>query len=99
GQPKGVMLTHGGMSNRLCWMAAHYGMDENEIVLQKTTYTFDVSVWELFLPLMIGGILCFAKPGGEKDPEYLYRLIDEQKVTTLHFVPSMLAAFLHALPE
>ncbi|TGV18051.1 amino acid adenylation domain-containing protein, partial [Mesorhizobium sp. M00.F.Ca.ET.186.01.1.1] len=99
GQPKGVMLTHGGMSNRLCWMAAHYGMDEQEVVLQKTTYTFDVSVWELFLPLMIGGVLCFAKPGGEKDPEYLYRLIDEQKVTTLHFVPSMLAAFLHTLPD
>ncbi|MDH6351875.1 amino acid adenylation domain-containing protein [Brevibacillus sp. 1238] len=99
GQPKGVMLTHGGMSNRLCWMAAHYGMDENEVVLQKTTYTFDVSVWELFLPLMIGGVLCFAEPGGEKDPEYLYRLIDEQKVTTLHFVPSMLAAFLHTLPD
>ncbi|MED1721282.1 non-ribosomal peptide synthetase/type I polyketide synthase [Brevibacillus parabrevis] len=99
GQPKGVMLTHGGMANRLCWMAAHYGMDEQEVVLQKTTYTFDVSVWELFLPLMIGGVLCFAKPGGEKDPEYLYRLIDEQQITTLHFVPSMLAAFLHALPD
>ncbi|MDR9504671.1 amino acid adenylation domain-containing protein [Brevibacillus agri] len=99
GQPKGVMLTHGGMSNRLRWMAAHYGMDENEVVLQKTTYTFDVSVWELFLPLMIGGVLCFAKPGGEKDPEYLYRLIDEQQITTLHFVPSMLAAFLHTLPD
>ncbi|MGG1252290.1 non-ribosomal peptide synthetase [Brevibacillus agri] len=74
-------------------------MDENEVVLQKTTYTFDVSVWELFLPLMIGGVLCFAKPGGEKDPEYLYRLIDEQQITTLHFVPSMLAAFLHTLPD
>ncbi|AWX56431.1 hybrid non-ribosomal peptide synthetase/type I polyketide synthase [Brevibacillus brevis] len=99
GNPKGVLLTHGGMTNRLRWMADQYGMDEKEVVLQKTTYTFDVSVWELFLPLMIGGVLCLAKPGGEKDPDYLYNLICEQEVTTLHFVPSMLAGFLHALPE
>ncbi|MCE3199515.1 non-ribosomal peptide synthetase [Paenibacillus sonchi] len=99
GKPKGVLLTHGGLVNRLRWMAEAYGMDEREVVLQKTTYTFDVSVWELFLPLMTGGVLCLAKPGGEKDPDYLYRLINEQGITTLHFVPSMLSGFVHALPE
>ncbi|WP_233476482.1 non-ribosomal peptide synthetase/type I polyketide synthase [Paenibacillus sonchi] len=99
GKPKGVMLTHGGLVNRLRWMAEAYGMDEREVVLQKTTYTFDVSVWELFLPLMTGGVLCLAKPGGEKDPDYLCQLINEQGITTLHFVPSMLSGFVHALPE
>ena len=99
GQPKGVMLTHGGLANRLQWMKEAYRMDEQEVILQKTPYTFDVSVWELFLPLMIGGVLCLAKPGGEKDPDYLHSLIGSQGITTLHFVPSMLSSFVHALPE
>src|SRR5262249_14596683 len=63
-------------------------------VLQKTPMSFDVSVWEFLWPLMTGASLIVARPGGHQDPDYLRKLIGEQQVTTLHFVPSMLQAFL-----
>lgn len=96
GKPKGAMNTHAAVCNRLLWMQQEYGLNENDRVLQKTPISFDVSVWELFWPLLAGSRLVIAQPGGHKDPSYLGRVIAERKITTIHFVPSMLAAFLHA---
>ena len=94
GMPKGVMNTHRGISNRLLWMQDAYRMTEEDSVLQKTPFSFDVSVWEFFWPLLVGARLIVARPGGHKDSNYLVKLIQEQKITTLHFVPSMLEVFL-----
>ena len=69
-------------------------LDEKDVILQKTTFCFDVSFWELILPLLIGGKMVLARAGGEKDSEYLSKVIQEQGITLLHFVPSMLSAFL-----
>jgi amino acid adenylation domain-containing protein/non-ribosomal peptide synthase protein (TIGR01720 family) len=93
GTPKGVVNTHRGICNRLLWMQDVYRLTRNDRVLQKTTYSFDVSVWEFFWPLLVGARLVFAKPGGHKDSAYLVKLIISQQITTLHFVPSMLQAF------
>jgi amino acid adenylation domain-containing protein/thioester reductase-like protein len=93
GRPKGVMTSHGAICNRLLWMAARHRLDAAERVLQKTPVSFDVSVWELFTPLLAGGRLVLARPGGHRDNAYLLQLIAGQGVTTAHFVPSMLAAF------
>jgi amino acid adenylation domain-containing protein len=94
GRPKGVMNTHRGIVNRLLWMQQAYGLGAADRVLQKTPVSFDVSVWELFWPLATGARLVLARPGGHRDPTYLARLIAEQGVTTLHFVPAMLQVFL-----
>jgi amino acid adenylation domain-containing protein len=94
GQPKGAMNEHRGVVNRLLWMQERYRLDTSDRVLQKTPYTFDVSVWEFFWTLMSGACLVIAHPDGHKDPGYLHELIDETGVTTLHFVPSMLQSFL-----
>ncbi|MGY0064545.1 amino acid adenylation domain-containing protein [Streptomyces sp. LZ34] len=94
GRPKGVVVPHEGIVNRLRWMQAEYGLDADDRVLQKTPSSFDVSVWEFFWPLTVGATLVIAKPGGHKDPRYLAALIQQQAVTTLHFVPSMLEVFL-----
>ncbi|HET7112399.1 MAG TPA: amino acid adenylation domain-containing protein, partial [Pyrinomonadaceae bacterium] len=94
GQPKGVMIPHRGISNRLQWMQDAYQLNEFDAVVQKTSYSFDVSVWEFFWPLMTGARLVIARPGGHQDPAYLVELISQQKITTLHFVPPMLKLFL-----
>ena len=94
GRPKGSMLAHRGIVNRLLWMQAEYGLEPGEGVLQKTPVSFDVSVWELFWPLMVGARLVLARPGGHQDSAYLAGLIAAERVTTLHFVPSMLQVFL-----
>jgi amino acid adenylation domain-containing protein len=94
GQPKGAMLHHRGLNNRLQWMQESYQLTSSDCVLQKTPFGFDVSVWEFFWPLMTGARLVLARPGGHQDPAYLVRLIAEHKVTTLHFVPPMLKLFL-----
>jgi amino acid adenylation domain-containing protein/FkbM family methyltransferase len=94
GRPKGVMVSHEAISNRLLWMQEEYCLCEDDRVLQKTPYTFDVSVWEFFWPLMTGARLVMAEPGGHQDSAYLVRTIREQGITTLHFVPSMLQVFL-----
>ncbi len=94
GKPKGVMVPHAGIINRLEWMQEAYGLTEADTVLQKTPYSFDVSVWEFFWPLREGARLIVARPGGHRDSSYLAALIESQKVTTLHFVPSMLRVFL-----
>ncbi|HYO12242.1 MAG TPA: amino acid adenylation domain-containing protein, partial [Thermoanaerobaculia bacterium] len=94
GRPKGVMNTHRGIVNRLLWMQEAYGLGSGDRVLQKTPFSFDVSVWELFWPLLTGARLVMAVPGGHQDGAYLVRTIAAQGITTIHFVPSMLRAFL-----
>jgi amino acid adenylation domain-containing protein/thioester reductase-like protein len=94
GRPKGVMNTHRGICNRLLWMQQQYHLGPDDTVLQKTPYSFDVSVWEFFWPLLTGARLVLARPGGHKDPAYLASLIHDEGVTVCHFVPSMLRAFL-----
>src|SRR2546425_2470588 len=87
------MNTHRGICNRLLWMQDTYRLTQADRVLQKTPYSFDVSVWEFFWPLLVGAQLVVAQPGGQRDAAYLLRLIQEQQITTLHFVPSMLSVF------
>ena len=87
------MNTHRAIVNRLHWMQQAYGLGAGDRVLQKTPFSFDVSVWEFFWPLMTGATLVMARPGGHRDPAYLCRIIAERGITTLHFVPSMLEAF------
>lgn len=94
GRPKGVAVTQRGIVNRLVWMQNAYQLGPDDVVLQKTPYTFDVSVWEFFWPLMFGARLVMARPDGHKDPSYLSEVIRRESVTTIHFVPSMLAVFL-----
>jgi amino acid adenylation domain-containing protein len=94
GRPKGVMLEHGSLVNRLAWMQDRYGMEPGEALLQKTPFSFDVSFWEFFWPLMVGARLVMARPGGHRDPAYLADVIRREGVTVAHFVPSMLQVFL-----
>lgn len=94
GKPKGCMIEHAAICNRLIWMRDHYGISETDRILQKTPYTFDVSLWEFFLPLISGATMVLSKPGGHKDVGYLKELIQGQRVTICHFVPSMLRFFL-----
>jgi amino acid adenylation domain-containing protein/non-ribosomal peptide synthase protein (TIGR01720 family) len=94
GRPKGVLNIHAGIVNRLLWMQQRFRLDAADRVLQKTPLSFDVSVWELFWPLLAGATLVFARPGGQRDGAYLVELIGEQRITTAHFVPPMLEAFL-----
>ncbi|WP_347558045.1 non-ribosomal peptide synthase/polyketide synthase [Robbsia sp. KACC 23696] len=93
GRPKGAANHHDALSNRLAWMQSAYGLDERDCVLQKTPFSFDVSVWEFFWPLMTGATLAIAEPGAHRDPQRLVDAINTHGVTTLHFVPSMLQAF------
>ena len=94
GKPKGVVNEHRGIVNRLMWMQDEYPLDCDDRVLQKTPFSFDVSVWEFFWPLQVGAKLVVAKPGGHKDSAYLVDRICKAGITTLHFVPSMLQMFL-----
>jgi surfactin family lipopeptide synthetase A len=96
GKPKGVLNVHAGIVNRLLWMQHAYNLTSDDRVLQKTPYSFDVSVWEFFWPLMTGACLVIAKPDGHKEADYLVELIQREKITTIHFVPSMLQIFLEA---
>ncbi|PTQ68435.1 non-ribosomal peptide synthetase [Pseudomonas sp. GV071] len=93
GKPKGAGNRHLALYNRLAWMQEAYGLDGSDSVLQKTPFSFDVSVWEFFWPLMVGSRLVVAGVGDHRDPAKLVELITTQKITTLHFVPSMLQAF------
>ncbi|RJL21417.1 non-ribosomal peptide synthetase, partial [Bailinhaonella thermotolerans] len=94
GRPKGVAVAHEAIVNRLAWMQAEYGLGPGDRVMQKTPAGFDVSVWEFFWPLQTGAALVIARPDGHRDPAYLAELARERRVTTMHFVPSMLTAFL-----
>jgi amino acid adenylation domain-containing protein len=97
GRPKGVALGHRGVVNRLLWMGRMYGFDAQEVVLQKTPYVFDVSVWEFFLPLLSGGQLVLCRQTDIYNPTALVGLIDKYRITTLHFVPGMFQVFLESL--
>jgi amino acid adenylation domain-containing protein/non-ribosomal peptide synthase protein (TIGR01720 family) len=97
GRPKGAGNTHAGLANRLLWMQERYPLTPADRVLQKTPISFDVSVWEFFWPLMFGATLVLAAPGDHRDGERLLQVIEAEGVTTLHFVPPMLQAFLDTL--
>jgi amino acid adenylation domain-containing protein len=94
GRPKGVANAHRGVANRLLWMQDRFGLGPGDVVLQKTPFSFDVSVWEFFWPLQVGARLVIAEPGGHRDPAYLVQTIVRHGVNTIHFVPSMLRLFL-----
>ncbi|WP_276320171.1 non-ribosomal peptide synthetase [Pseudoalteromonas sp. CO348] len=94
GQPKGVMVEHHSLVNRIIWMDEKYGLSANDKILQKTPFSFDVSVWEFLWTLGFGAQLIIARPDGHKDPEYLTQLVIDSGVTKLHFVPSMLGVIL-----
>ncbi|WP_164003055.1 non-ribosomal peptide synthetase, partial [Pyxidicoccus caerfyrddinensis] len=94
GRPKGAMNSHRGVVNGLLWEQQEYGLSSSDTVLQKTPFSFDVSVWEFFWSLMTGARLVLARPGGHQEPDYLVRLIEQEGVTTVYFVPSVLQVFL-----
>ncbi|UXE67968.1 MAG: amino acid adenylation domain-containing protein [Chryseotalea sp. WA131a] len=96
GVPKGVMVEHHSVVNRILWMQKRYSITNNDVILQKTPLVFDVSVWELLWWAFTGASLCLLEPGDEKDPYRLMTTIQKYDVTTLHFVPSMLRSFLSA---
>jgi amino acid adenylation domain-containing protein len=97
GRPKGVMIEHRSVVNRLHWMQSAYPIDNRDVILQKTSFCFDVSVWELFWWAIEGAALCLLMPCGEKIPQALVETIKKHEVTVLHFVPSMLNVFLDYL--
>ncbi|MEU7551548.1 amino acid adenylation domain-containing protein [Streptomyces sp. NPDC044571] len=94
GRPKGVVNEHAAVVNRILWMQEEYGLEPEEAVLHKTPLGFDVSGWEWLWPLAVGARIVVAGDEGRRDPVVLGRLIREHSVTTCHFVPSMLRAFL-----
>ncbi|MGG3280960.1 amino acid adenylation domain-containing protein [Paenibacillus solani] len=95
GKPKGVMVEHQAVINRLNWMQTVYPLNERDVILQKTPITFDVSVWELFWWSFAGASLYLLEPGGEKEPSVMLRAIEQQAITVMHFVPSMLGVFIN----
>ena len=99
GKPKGAMIEHRSVVNRIYWMNSEYPINETDKILQKTTYTFDVSVWELFWANWVGAAIVFAHPEEYKDNLYILDLISKEKITVMHFVPSMLAAFEETLTD
>ncbi|HFK5780103.1 TPA: enterobactin non-ribosomal peptide synthetase EntF [Enterobacter kobei] len=100
GRPKGVMVGHTAIVNRLKWMQNHYPLTANDVVAQKTPCSFDVSVWEFWWPFIAGAKLVMAEPDAHRDPQAMQSFFARYGVTTTHFVPSMLAAFVASLtPE
>src|SRR5262249_9803171 len=85
---------HRGICNRLLWMQEKFGLTYEDSVLQKTPFSFDVSVWEFFWPLLAGARLVIAEPGGHRNPAYLVEIIRREQISIIHFVPSMLRVFL-----
>ena len=94
GTPKGVMNTHRGVCNHCLWMQRQYRLTPQDAMLQKTPFSFDMSVSEFFWPLLAGARVVLARPGGHRDPASLAALIGEERVTVCHFVPSMLRPLL-----
>ena len=97
GRPKGVMIEHRALINRLHWMQRAYPIGEGDVILQKTPYYFDVSVWELFWWALDGARLAFLQPGAERNPIAIVETIRKHRVSVMHFVPSMLSVFLEYL--
>ena len=94
GKAKGVAVTHRALTNHMQWMRDAFPLSADDVVLQKTSPSFDASVWEVFAPLIAGAKLVLARPGGQKDPQYLQRACLTHDVTVLQLVPSMLQLFL-----
>ena len=90
GEPKGVVLTHASLQNHMAWMQQVHPVNADDRVLQKTVFTFDASVWEFYAPLLAGGTLVMARPGGHQEPEYLVRCVEEEKISILQLVPLQL---------
>jgi tyrocidine synthetase-3 len=99
GKPKGVMIEHHSVINRLKWMQEKYPLGQTDVILQKTPISFDVSVWELFWWALEGAKVCLLEPGGEKDPAVIIGAVENNKVTTIHFVPSMLKLMLEYIEK
>lgn len=99
GRPKGVVVEHHAIVNRIVWMQAAYALDGEDRVLQKTPNGFDVSVWEFLWPVISGATLVMAREGGHREPRYLIDCLIAERITVLHFVPSMLELFLDELTE
>ncbi len=97
GSPKGCLMQHNSLVNRLSWMQRNYPLTDNDVILQKTTFVFDVSVWELLWWATQGASVCLLKDGEERNPDAIISAIDDHKVTVMHFVPSMLNVFLESL--
>lgn len=97
GMPKGVMIEHHSLVNRLAWMQKNSPICKGDVILQKTTYSFDVSVWELFWWAIQGASLCLLEKGAEKNPQALFEAIQQNHITVVHFVPSAMHAFLSYL--
>ncbi|GAC1567421.1 MAG: hypothetical protein NVS2B3_05500 [Vulcanimicrobiaceae bacterium] len=93
GRPKGALNRHAGIVNRLLWMRERYAIVAEDVVLHKTSFSFDISVWEILIPLVAGARILLARPGGQRDPSYLVALIERRRATVAHFVPSMLRLF------
>ncbi len=94
GNPKGVLISHRSINNRLLWTNHTFPLAAGDRLLQKTPYTFDASIWEMFAPLLAGATVVMARPGGHRDPAYLAQAIAEHEITVLQLVPSMLRIFL-----
>jgi amino acid adenylation domain-containing protein len=94
GQPKGVEVEHRSLANRLRWMQRRYPLGPNDVILQKTPVTFDVSAWELLWWAMAGASVALLEPGGHRDPRKIAAAVERHRVTVMHFVPSMLGPFL-----
>lgn len=94
GQPKGVMMSHRAICNHMFWMQTVLPLTETDIVLQKTPFSFDASIWEFYAPLLAGAQLLMAQPGGHQDISYLIKTIADHQVTTLQLVPSLLRMLL-----
>ncbi|MFT3661297.1 MAG: amino acid adenylation domain-containing protein [Gordonia sp. (in: high G+C Gram-positive bacteria)] len=99
GMPKGVTLSHGAVLNRLWWGLDELPIDGSDVVVQKTPFTFDCSVPELFAPLMVGAALVVLRQGGHLEPVYVASEIVRTGATMVHFVPSMLSVFLDVVPR
>jgi len=99
GRPKGVAVEQHAVLNRILWMQGAFPIGPGDVILQKTPVTFDVSVWELFWWSWTGAAVALPPPGAERDPQALVDRIERDGVTVLHFVPSMLAAFLACLED
>ena len=97
GRPKGVEVEHRSVVNRLQWMQRRYALGPEDVILQKTPVTFDVSVWELMWWAMAGASVALLEPGGERDPRKIIAAVERHRVTVMHFVPSMLGPFLDQL--
>jgi amino acid adenylation domain-containing protein len=94
GQPKGVMISHQSLCNHLCWRRSYFPLTEADRLLMLSSISFDDSVWQFFEPLISGAQLVLPRPGGHRDPAYLVRLITEERITAMTFVPSLMEAFL-----